>query len=320
MSNKGLVTIVIPVYNVEKCLRECLDSIVAQDYSNLEIVLVNDGSSDNSGVIADEYVARDMRFISIHQKNRGVSAARNVGIEKATGEYIAFVDSDDYIREDFVERLVEDATKHSVSIVTTKKEASIEKNHIDSVEVFDRQDAFVRMFYGGLEKSQNGTQLFRRDLIIQNNIRFDTGKKIGEDFDFLVQAMLHCDRIAVDYNSMYYYRPNPTSAMNQSVNRGLMDAVDNFVSLGERLMIDYPGLQSAVEAKKFSDSVSLLVRSYHVQDEWVEDVEKLKRNVSSLRYQVALDRKAKKKIRLIATLYGLLGTNITTMILRRIKR
>ena len=95
-----LISIIVPVYNVEPYLNKCLDSIVNQTYKKLEIILIDDGSTDNSGLICDEYASKDNRIIVVHQKNKGLSAARNVGLNIAKGDYIAFVDSDDFIEKD----------------------------------------------------------------------------------------------------------------------------------------------------------------------------------------------------------------------------
>ena len=105
------ISVLIPVYNTEKYLRECVDSTISQTYSQLEIILVDDGSADNSGKICDEYAQNDKRVKVIHKPNGGLSSARNVGIDKATGEYIAFVDSDDYLKKDYVEKLLETIKK-----------------------------------------------------------------------------------------------------------------------------------------------------------------------------------------------------------------
>lgn len=112
-----LITVIIPVYNVEKYLRRCLDSVIAQTYQNLEIICVDDGSIDDSGKICDQYAVRDARIKVIHQENQGLSAARNRGLDCATGEYIAFVDSDDYIQSDMLERLYSELSKSEASYV-----------------------------------------------------------------------------------------------------------------------------------------------------------------------------------------------------------
>lgn len=107
MENKGLVSVIIPVYNVEEYLEECIDSVLSQTYPYFEIILVDDGSIDKSGSICDEYVLKDNRISVIHQENRGLSEARNAGVEKATGKYIYFLDSDDWILPETFEQLVE---------------------------------------------------------------------------------------------------------------------------------------------------------------------------------------------------------------------
>lgn len=320
MKNKNsLVSIVIPIYNVEQYLRECLDSILAQTYENLEIVLIDDGSSDESGKIADEFEKKDRRVKVVHKQNEGVSITKNLGVTIATGKFITFIDADDYIRKDFIENLVNDMSKYGTLITTTTKMYPIDEGNIDNVEVYSQYIAFERMFYGVLEKSENGVQMFDRQLLVKNNVIFDPGKKIGEDFDFFAQALAHCDKVAIDYRKMYYYRPNPTSTMHQKINEGLMKAVTNFSSIGEKLVEKYPDLQRAIDSKKFSDSVSLSIRSYHVREEWKEDFEKLSYNIRSLKWKVMFDSKVRKKVRVAAFIYCIFNNHIGTIILRRIK-
>ena len=102
---KKLVSIIVPIYKVEKYLKQCLDSILNQTYENIEIILVDDGSPDNCGKICDEYASNDKRIRVIHKENGGLSSARNAGLDVATGEYISFIDSDDYVSENFIKRL-----------------------------------------------------------------------------------------------------------------------------------------------------------------------------------------------------------------------
>ena len=110
------ISIIVPIYNIEKYLPRCLDSILAQTYKNLEVILVDDGSVDNSGMIADKYARNDQRIIVIHQVNKGVSAARNAGLDLATGDYIGFVDGDDYIEPDMYEILMRIIDEQQVDI------------------------------------------------------------------------------------------------------------------------------------------------------------------------------------------------------------
>ena len=316
----NLVSVIVPIYNTEKYLRECLNSILVQSYCHLEIILINDGSLDNSGVIADEYARMDARVKVIQKQNEGASITKNLGIANATGKYITFIDADDFIRTDFIENLLNDMTKYQVAVTTTTKMCPIDKENSENVEVYSQGETLEKMFYGTLEKSQNGVQMFERQLLIDNTILFDPKKKVGEDFDFFVQAIMRCDWVAVDYRKMYYYRPNPNSTMNQSINKGLMRAVDNFSHIGEELIEKYPTLRQAVDAKKFSDSVSLSMRGYHVRSEWQDDFIKLELNIESLKWRVLRDSKVIRRVRAAALVYCMLGYRIGTIMLRRIKK
>ena len=110
------ISIIIPVYNVETYIHKCIGSVLAQTYRNIEVILVDDGSPDNSGIICDEYAKKDKRVIVIHKKNGGLSDARNAGIDAATGDYIVFVDSDDYIAPDMIEKLYETQKRNNADI------------------------------------------------------------------------------------------------------------------------------------------------------------------------------------------------------------
>lgn len=115
-----LISIIIPVYNVEKYIGKCIDSLIKQKYDNLEIILIDDGSSDNSGEICDKYAKKDKRIKVIHKKNSGQADSRNIGISKASGKYIGFVDSDDYIDKDYYNRLYKTLVKNNADVVTCK--------------------------------------------------------------------------------------------------------------------------------------------------------------------------------------------------------
>ena len=106
MLDKPLISVIIPIYNVENYLAKCVNSVIDQNYKNLEIILVNDGSPDNCGSICDEYAQKDNRIVVIHKKNGGLSDARNAGLKISTGDFITFVDSDDYVNKDFISTLV----------------------------------------------------------------------------------------------------------------------------------------------------------------------------------------------------------------------
>lgn len=126
-----MISVIIPVYNVEEYLERCVNSVLKQTYNDLEIILVDDGSTDNSGKICDELKNKDDRIIVIHKENQGLSASRNIGIEKATGEYITFVDSDDYILEDMYETLYKNLIRNDADISMCKYQYVKEQQKID---------------------------------------------------------------------------------------------------------------------------------------------------------------------------------------------
>jgi hypothetical protein len=131
---------------------------------------------------------------------------------------------------------------------------------------------------------------------------------------------VHTNKVVVDYRKMYYYRSNPDSVMHQHVNKELMKAVTNFASIGDKLINTYPELLPAVNAKKFSDSISLSIKSYSTRDDWKDDRTLLEKNIKNLRWKVPFNPKIKARVRLAGVIYCLLGYNAGTFILRSIKR
>ena len=119
MNDKPLISVIVPIYNTEKYLKKCLDSIINQTYKNLQIILIDDGSGDNSGEICDEYATKDSRIQVIHKQNAGVTAARNDGLDMATGDYIGFVDSDDWIEPNMYEEMMANLIKTGADFVHT---------------------------------------------------------------------------------------------------------------------------------------------------------------------------------------------------------
>lgn len=152
MNNKPLVSVIVPVYNTEKYLRKCVDSILNQTYKNLEVILVNDGSQDNSGIICDEYAQSDKRVKVIHKENSGPAYARNTGIKVATGDYIAFVDSDDWLDktmyEDIVSKVEEDADAiiFNLKYVNERNEIISESPKIQEGEIPISDDSFMDLY------------------------------------------------------------------------------------------------------------------------------------------------------------------------------
>lgn len=206
---KPLVSVIIPVYNTERYLRGCLDSVCAQTYRELEILLVDDGSPDDSGAICDEYAARDARIRVLHQKNSGVCAARNAGLQMATGNYVCFVDSDDRLAENAVADLVSAAQRYGVSYVgVLPKELKLEN------AVIDVQKAPMELLHylSTGTSASSCAKLFDLSVIRAHGLCFDTALKCSEDALFNRQYLCYCDRLCLISATIYMINAeNPIS-------------------------------------------------------------------------------------------------------------
>ena len=213
------ISVIIPVYNSEHYLRACIDSVLAQNYTNFELLLINDGSTDSSGKICDEYVLQDTRIKVFHQENRGVSSARNFGIQESLGQWITFVDSDDILEEDYLTALVS-ASSHSKAdliIQGFKKFGNgIEKNMHLGVGLFSASD-FRTLFQ--IKKIQNFgfpfSKLFKGEIIKKHQISFPISFSIAEDLAFMLMYLSKTQTIQLDAVHHYLYRQVDNSLSNR---------------------------------------------------------------------------------------------------------
>ena len=215
------ISIIVPVYNTEKYLRPCLDSILAQKFTDWETILVDDGSKDQSGQICDEYVNKAPRFTVIHNENHGVSVTRNIGIKNANAEWLYFIDADDELLPDALENLYRN-TSEEVDLVSASyvryEENKIIPERQASVDALLTREQFIKEI--SYYKARNcerycWTKLFRRSVIQNNNLSFDTTLAYREDVVFLYSYLIHCSRQikcvkAPVYN---YYRRSEGAAM-----------------------------------------------------------------------------------------------------------
>ena len=213
MSEK--ISIIVPIYNVQRYLKECIESLIKQTYENIEIILVNDGSTDNSGKICDHYALRDNRIKVVHQKNGGVSCARNTGLRYSTGDYIGFVDPDDWIDEKIYERMLEVLKINNSSISMCSyiyEDGDSELNELkpDLVEQnLSSDDLISKLFVtNSFYYTILCNKLYRADL--WNGIKFPEGY-VHED-----EAVIHiiydrCDQMSTISNEYYHYRMVNTS-------------------------------------------------------------------------------------------------------------
>ncbi len=220
----SLVSIIVPVYNTQKYLARCVDSLLGQDYENLEFILVDDGSTDGSEILVDEYQKKDARVRVIHQENMGVSLSRNRAIETARGEYIRFVDSDDWLPENATSLLVSAAEEAGCDMVIAdfyrvSGTRMSQKGDIDEDQVMDRVEFAAHMienpadfYYGVL-----WNKLFRRSIIMEHGIRMDAELSWCEDFLFNLEYIRYAETFRAIQDPVYYYLKRKNSLVSQSM-------------------------------------------------------------------------------------------------------
>lgn len=214
-----LISIIIPAYNAEPFLETTLRSVVAQTYQNIEIIVVNDGSTDQTGEIADEWARKDERIIAIRQGNQGVSAARNKGLAIAKGNYIGFVDADDEIEPDMYEFLYDNIRKYDADIShcgfeLVKKDKTVQFHNTGIILVQDRVQVLQELLAGTRVEPSACTKLFKKEII--QNIRFATDIKINEDLLFNMEAFNNSQKSIFEDVVKYKYQYNPNSASRSS--------------------------------------------------------------------------------------------------------
>ena len=219
-----MVSVIVPVYNAEAALERNVNSILNQEYRDLELILVDDGSKDGSPAICDAFAAADPRVHVIHKPNGGVSAARNDGLKVATGTYIQFLDADDWIPEDSTKLLVRTAEEKDADLVVGEfyrvvGENISRKGSIESDRVLNRREyaEFMKLSPADYYYGVIWNKLYRRSIIEEYDIQMDPDVSFCEDFIFNLEYVLHCDRIAPLLAPVYYYVKTEGSLVAQSL-------------------------------------------------------------------------------------------------------
>ena len=223
-NSKPLISIIVPVYNGEKYLQECADSILNQDYKNIELIVIDDGSKDKSYEIATKIAENDKRVRVFHQENSGVSTARNLGILKAKGEFLTFVDVDDYISKSFISYFYNMISENKAEIaltpvprkfnhLTKNLEEETVKNEV--IEIWTGKQAAKAMLYYKIAIGP-WNKLISKKLIDKYNLKFNPTLSFGEGFNFSVDCFQRAKKVAVGSQKLYNYRvDNPNSVMTK---------------------------------------------------------------------------------------------------------
>jgi len=273
-----LISVVIAVYNTGKYLRPCLDSIVNQTYKNLEIILVDDGSTDNSLSVCKEYAAKDNRIIVHHKENGGVSSARNQGIRLAHGDYFSFIDSDDFIELDTYEYLMNIVNTHHVDAVnyeyyiSSSKKTTVHKIDDKDYGIFDKKQAVYQLVHNVLFA---WNKLFSKRII--DGVFFDETVARGEDSLFSILAFDKADKVWFDKRPLYYYIQSENSAVRGKFRKNQITAI-NLIGIYEPLFSQkYPELYDA-QMGSMLNLMTTLYFDIKADKEKLKDEKKLVRN------------------------------------------
>lgn len=230
------ISIIVPIYKVEKYINQCIDSIICQTYQDLEIILVDDGSPDACPEICDKYADMDNRIIVIHKQNEGLIAARKSGLKTATGEYVCFVDGDDWIAPDMYEKISKSINKYNPDCVITQflfafEDKTIPSDYLLVKEYYNREDIENSIFPTMLFKGQYyrfgifpncWTKVFKREILQKHLYDVDNRIRMGEDIAFTYPCLMECQSIAFIDEPLYYYRQNSES-MTASYDKNLSE-------------------------------------------------------------------------------------------------
>ena len=236
------VSVIVPVYNVEKYLKQCLDSIVDQTLEDLEIVLVDDGSVDSSGTICDEYAKKDTRIRVIHKENGGLSDARNAGLKYVTSPYVGFIDSDDYIDLDFycglLKQMEADNTSIGVAAIAhVYPNGSMRVRKLEKNQRLDRKAAMGELIYSQNISNSVCNKLFETALF--EGVEFPKGK-LYED-EYVTYILFHrCKAVSVRTDVLYYYRSNPDSITHAKFSDRELDRIYASLEKIEFCKTEYP--------------------------------------------------------------------------------
>ena len=245
------ISVIVPVYNVEQYLERCVDSIINQTYKNLEIILVNDGSTDNSGQLCDELAKKDDRIRVIHKKNGGLSDARNVGIDEAEAELVGFIDSDDYIDEDMYEVLINNLKAANADLSMCGHYDVY--NNVPESQVSDKktwelstQEAIKMVMEAKILSVTAVNKLYKKSLF--SELKFEIGK-IAEDAFIMIKLLDKCNKIVATNEKKYYYVHRENSITTQKFSLKFLNVIEAYEQNKEIILEKYPELKEVAQMR-----------------------------------------------------------------------
>lgn len=294
-----LISIIVPIYNVEKYLKQCIDSIINQTYKNIEIILIDDGSPDRCGAICDEYSKKDNRIIVIHKKNGGLSDARNRGIDIANGKYLTFIDSDDFVDSDYIEKLYNSIKLHNTQIAqcgiskVNKSNETITKLCYEGNGVKTSHE-ILNDLYGKhiIENVVVWNKMYAKELFA--NIRFPVGK-IHEDEFTTYKIFYSVNNISLLKDCLYNYRQTNESIIGKKFNKKRLDLLD---ALEERISFFKNNKEDVLYIKTLESYIGQLKIYFIKVKKYIENSDDIQQSIKQ-KYKTEYKEFSKlKKLRL----------------------
>ena len=319
-----VLSFIIPVYNVEPYLKECVNSILEQCGTDCEVLLIDDGSTDGSGMICDGFSENNTNVRTLHQKNRGHSAARNAGLEMAVGKYVAFIDSDDYIGQGCIKDILNwiKTTDTDICFMEGYKlfpDGTTESlgDEIDRKQVLgkSKEEVFRHLATRPKYPGSACTKLFRREFLTENELRFPTNLTHAEDLTFCLNCFLKAEKFDALPCPFYYYRQNRKGSMTSNVNSSSFDGLRTFVSNFAENLVDE---QRKPHTKITGDAMAFVAYEYSIllwEYSRLNAAEKDNAKAFLEDYKWVLSYGASKKTKLIQKVVRILGVDLTAKLL-----
>lgn len=270
MKTNPLISIIVPIYNVEAYLEKCIESILAQDYTPLEIILVNDGATDGSGEICDKYAKQYENITALHKKNGGLSSARNAGMEIMQGEYISFIDSDDYIAPDMISTLYADLTQNNADISCTSAynvypNKTIANSNLNSLLILSKQEALDCFLFNNYLTPCAWGKLYKREL--WNNIKFPEGR-LFEDQLTTYKVIDLAQKVVFNPSPKYFYLKREGSIGHSSFNEKTYDLYKAINEEYDFIVGKYPELKTNMSVAKITWEIVFINMMIQADKHW----------------------------------------------------
>ena len=241
---QDLISVIVPIYNVKKYLEECISSIINQTYKNLEIILVDDGSKDNSPRICDEISKKDSRIKVIHKENGGISDTRNVGISNSTGKYIQFIDSDDFMEDNMIETLHKDIVENGADVTMCSyylfKDGIKTTDATYEKEIYNKEQILQEILLDEKIRSYAWNKLFKRNLF--DGIKFPKGK-VFEDIYIIPLVLEKAEKVVFNNIPLYYYRQREGSILHKQTNELRLEYIKAALKINKEIENNFPNLK-----------------------------------------------------------------------------